>query len=42
MFRANLMMIHNAEFNWLEYYVEGSKRPVSIMPWAGLSVGYAF
>jgi hypothetical protein len=42
MLRANLMLIHNAEFNWLEYYIEGQKRPVSIMPWAGVSVGYAF
>jgi hypothetical protein len=42
MLRANLMLIHNAEFNWLEYYVEGQKRPVSLLPWAGVSVGYAF
>ncbi len=42
MLRANLMLIHNAEFNWLEYYVEGTRRPANIMPWAGISVGYAF
>ncbi len=42
MFRANLMMIHNAEYNWLEYYAEGQRRRAPLMPWAGLSIGYAF
>ena len=42
MFRATLMLIQNAEYNWLEYYVEGEQRPTTILPWAGVSLGYAF
>lgn len=42
MFKADMMLITNAEYNWLEYYVEGEKREAKVMPWAGISVGYAF
>ena len=42
LFRGTLMLIHNAEYNWLEYYVEGEQRRSPLMPWAGVSVGYAF
>jgi hypothetical protein len=42
MWRANLMLIHGASYNWLEYAIEGEKTPAKVMPWAGVSIGYAF
>jgi hypothetical protein len=42
MLRANLLLIHNADYNWLEYYLEGQQRQTPLLPWAGVSIGYAF
>ena len=40
--RATMMLIYNADYNWLEYYVEGHQNKSALLPWAGVSVGYSF
>lgn len=42
MFRANAELTKNADYNWLEYYVEGDVHQDKVMPWAAIAVGYAF
>ena len=42
LFRANAMLVHEPPYNWLQFALEGEKIPAKVLPWAGISVGYAF
>lgn len=42
MFRANAMLVHEPPYNWVHFALVGEKIPARVLPWAGISIGYAF
>jgi hypothetical protein len=42
LFRAQAMLVHAPPYNWVHFALEGEKIPAKVLPWAGISIGYAF